>query len=325
MNTRPPASRPATAITGEFLEGRDLWHQINTRLDNRSGRVAAIAYLGIDAPLLLTGWGKGDLILCNAGEKALRSGSTHPDALKHFIDAGVEVRSSGVLHAKVIATRGVAIVGSMNASHNSTTKMIETAFAVRDKATVSEVVQFVRALRKSSLVVDKKFLTQARKSYRPPKGGGGGGSAASTTPRVGYTVRAFEDHPPMAVEAVAKEQTTIIQQSEALQLDWSWGLLRQYRRDDWAVDIIGDRVVPPAWCIGVERAKPPSKQWVTTWIERYDAKSIPRRQFEVGLFQRGYRLSEGSFVRSEGLVEAIHDCFGISPQLAYDAIGEQPT
>lgn len=43
-----------------------------------------------------------------------------PAALAHYLGAGVRVLSSPNLHAKVIVTDRRAVIGSANASHNST-------------------------------------------------------------------------------------------------------------------------------------------------------------------------------------------------------------
>ena len=117
------ASRSTTRTpTGFFLTGRDLWQQVYSRLGPGPGRVAAIAYLGMGAPSLLGDWGKGDLIVCDASDKALKSGSTHPHALKEFLRRGVDVRSCGSLHAKVIASPRAAVVGSMGVSCIASTR-----------------------------------------------------------------------------------------------------------------------------------------------------------------------------------------------------------
>ena len=89
-----------------------------TRVSKLQGpRYAALAFIGADAPDMLA-LEDGDVLVCNASEGAIRNGVTNPQALREFSDRGVQLYSCASLHAKILAVRNSAAVGSANASRS---------------------------------------------------------------------------------------------------------------------------------------------------------------------------------------------------------------
>ncbi len=162
-------------VSTEVVTGTALWSDLGPRLKSGGPRYAAIAFAGSDAPELLP-LGKGDVLVVNAGNQTLGAGGTNPKALRKFTDRGVEVWSHSRLHAKVIATSEVAVVGSANASANSGT-LHEAVTLTTDPAARATVIDFVRALTRQAQRVDSTFLKEAAKHYRDPIGRPGAGAA----------------------------------------------------------------------------------------------------------------------------------------------------
>jgi hypothetical protein len=129
-------------MTLEF-HGGSVWDEITERVGNSPSQVhAAIAYIGKEAHNLLP-LKKGDVLIVNASERSLSSGATNPYALEAFMSAGVEVHSAHELHAKVITMAGHTIVGSANASENSSDRCQEAFMVSSTNNMRNSVLEFV--------------------------------------------------------------------------------------------------------------------------------------------------------------------------------------
>ena len=88
---------------GTTFHGPNPWPHITRAIRTRGARLAAIAFLGLDAPELLP-LRAGDVLIVNASKAALRAHATSPAILAYYLDRDVRVLSSPTLHANVIAT-----------------------------------------------------------------------------------------------------------------------------------------------------------------------------------------------------------------------------
>lgn len=153
-------------VSTELITGK-VWSTIQNAAGRRIGRkYAAVAYIGIDGPVLLSDFGAGDILVCNAGDNALRSGATHPSALKTLIDRGVEVFSHNRLHAKVYVLGGTAIIGSANASSNAAIHLEEAVIKSADRTIAAEARQFIKTMGRGGTAVDETFIKYAQTVYR---------------------------------------------------------------------------------------------------------------------------------------------------------------
>ncbi len=119
-----------------FAGGSELWERITKRVNAAKCRVlAAIAYVGVDAPQLLP-LEEGDILVCDAEPWRVRAGSTSADALETFFERGVRIYSHRGLHAKVVVLHQRAFVGSSNASKNSRDNLDEAILETTDTAAV---------------------------------------------------------------------------------------------------------------------------------------------------------------------------------------------
>ena len=144
-----------------FLDG-DPWLDITKALakSSRKPAFAAISYLGVNASSHLP-LRAGDTLVCNSSDASIASGATSIEAIRDFLDLGVEVFNAKLLHAKVIACGRTAWIGSANASDGSAGTLIEAAVRTSDKAVVADVRAMVKRLAADHPRLDAIALASA--------------------------------------------------------------------------------------------------------------------------------------------------------------------
>lgn len=144
----------------------DLWPSI-TKATRQAGPChVAVAYVGKSAPKLLP-LKKGSVLVCDFSRSSLERGLIHPDAIRAYLEAGVEVHSWENLHAKVFCFGEEAFVGSCNASAHSAQVLTEAAMRVTDPTMVREIRNFVIGLRGAR--IGPLHLEQMAAYYCPPE------------------------------------------------------------------------------------------------------------------------------------------------------------
>ena len=106
---------------------------------------AAIAYIGKDAPTLMP-LRKGDLLVCNASDAAIKQGSTSARALEIFNKRGIKIFNESRLHGKVVVFSKRAFVGSANVSTRSKDVLYEAVVETTDQNIVDSSLRFVTNL-----------------------------------------------------------------------------------------------------------------------------------------------------------------------------------
>lgn len=136
-------------------EGTAPWDQITELVQRarRGRRYAAIAFLGPAAPGLLP-LQNGDILVVNASDSAVKSHSTSPAAIEDYLRAGVSVYNEPLLHAKVIALPGNAVIGSANASTRSRTQAIEAVVITEEQTVVRQVRRFITKLADPVMAIE---------------------------------------------------------------------------------------------------------------------------------------------------------------------------
>lgn len=142
--------------------GGDVWPHITKVMAGRGRRRAAVAYLGREAPQFLR-LRRHDILVVNASDAALLAHATSPDALDAYVRAGVRVLSTPTLHAKVIVTPTVAVVGSANASTHSR-ELVEAVVITKSQATIEAARRFIDGLAHLTQV-DRNFVEAARATW----------------------------------------------------------------------------------------------------------------------------------------------------------------
>ncbi len=166
--------------TGSEFIGSRPWPRVSKIIASRGPRLAAIAYLGADAPRLLRGLKRGDVLVVNATKEAVAAHATSPHAIAALMQRGVAVSTSPRLHAKVIVTAEYAVIGSANASATSEASH-EAVVVTTEQAIMREVHKFVEALAIKATPLDEEDAPRRR--VRPVSPAGMGREPAGAGPR----------------------------------------------------------------------------------------------------------------------------------------------
>jgi hypothetical protein len=158
-----------------FLHGEKLWSEIHELARRSQKVVAAVAFVGKSVHKLLP-WPKGSVVIADLSEDQVKGGSSSAKGALRLLKAGVEVRSLPGLHAKVLVFDRHAVVGSMNLSEQSSSRL-EEAGVVLEGHEVAEVRSYVEFLRQEAEVLDEADLKELakREPVRPVFLGTGGG------------------------------------------------------------------------------------------------------------------------------------------------------
>jgi len=103
---------------------------------------AAIAYVGADATKIMP-LRRGDVLVCNASDAAIKQGSTSAIALKSYFNRGVKVFNEPRLHGKVVVFPKRTFVGSANVSSRSRDSLFEAVVETTDPIVVGSSQRFV--------------------------------------------------------------------------------------------------------------------------------------------------------------------------------------
>ena len=158
----------------EFFCG-EVWSIITKRIKSykKKGKnpvLIAIPYMTDAAEELLPGLSKGDIVVCNASEEQIKSGSTSAAMLLKWKRKGVRVFSHPLLHAKLIVIGGRAFIGSANASKNSEQNLDEAIVSTTEVKAVREAKDFIMYLTQSCIELSKPDLENLQNIKISPRG-----------------------------------------------------------------------------------------------------------------------------------------------------------
>lgn len=306
------------------LVTENVWKTIHEAAHGRRKYFAAVAY--VSNASLLSDFRPGDVVVCNAGKRALTAGATHPDALKRLVERGIHVYSSDRLHAKVFVFPTTAIVGSANASGNSVKSLDEAAVQLTQPSLVAEARRFVEKLRKGSVVVDAEYIEEhARKWYRAPRGGGGGGSRKPEEglPNIQLFVESYRAlDMPRAVQLHydnhLEQQCERVGRATDWYLDASWGPRPRWKDGDWVLWVcVSDKIPSAEAPMQVfDRTKVPgnSGQYITWYRALKKQRERPWDAVEGHVLAASkYQILFGKRVTTASAIEAVFSEWGLYP------------
>lgn len=122
----------------------------------------AIAYIGIDAAKIMP-LRRGDVLVCNASDFAIKQGSTSAIALEKFVNHGVKIFNEPHLHGKVVVFPKKSFVGSANASSRSKEVLLEAVVETTDAAVVRASQRFVQRHAKAISRLNQEDIKRIRK------------------------------------------------------------------------------------------------------------------------------------------------------------------
>jgi hypothetical protein len=137
----------------------NIWQQLKSALP-AGKKLAALAYVSTDR---YCSFGKGDVLVCDACENAIKSGETSATTLAKFFKAGAEIYSCENLHAKVLVIGQNVLIGSCNLSVSSANTLRELAVLTSNTSVRSQTLAFIYKLIRESVPVENKFLKRILK------------------------------------------------------------------------------------------------------------------------------------------------------------------
>jgi hypothetical protein len=143
-----------TILTG------NIWKQVAEEAKIARRRLVAVAYVSNCGHLRLS---KGDVLVCDASDRAIKTGETSAPLLDALFHKGVELRSQPDLHAKVAVLGHYALIGSCNLSMSSEEDLTELALFTDRKQIVAQTMAFIHGLRETSKEIDVEFLQRILK------------------------------------------------------------------------------------------------------------------------------------------------------------------
>jgi hypothetical protein len=273
------------SMTTRFLSGGEPWPAIEgtLRRRNRASAYMAIGFIGRTGGSLLH-LKRGDVLVCDASEQAVRLGATDPLVLMALKRKGVAVHSFKGLHAKCSVVGRRAWVGSANASRNSRDNLLEAAVEVTDGSTVAEVRAWIQRLAAGSPELDEAELERLTR-FRPEH------APASSIPyeMLELPVDAKRLYLTGFDWGVSRKATSVANRSQAdvrkaaqterlrsSALDWfEWNGKPAFVRGDWLIDATrGRRVSRP---LRVHTTVVVEGDNVVVWFLPSDGGRIPRR------------------------------------------------
>jgi len=133
----------------------DLWPTIAVLSKKHLRLWAAISYVTTTSHLKFD---RGDVLVCDASDDAIKAGMTSASALRRFVSKGAKVYSFDGLHAKTLITDNKAVIGSANLSENAGVNTCEASLLSDDSQVAALVRGFIEQARKAAKPVEEVFL-----------------------------------------------------------------------------------------------------------------------------------------------------------------------
>lgn len=262
-----------------FIFGKQYLETVAGVVDTGTKKNArcAVAFWGKNAEQFQAVFGRKTQIICN-----LESGATNPDVIAIFLKAGIPVRTSRTLHAKVYRGTDTAIVGSANCSTNGLSLeegngWDEAGVVVTSKKTLAAIDAWLDGIWKGARNVTNADISEARKQWalrrksRPHLGNGSNRSLieamkenpAAFEDRRMYFVITTEDVSPEA-EKIAKAQGWA---SDEFYEDWA-----SLPTDALLIDMGYDPAEKCGEFLGLYRTLSPHKKVIVKYRDKTQAK-----------------------------------------------------
>lgn len=134
----------------------DTWSSMSKRTKAHNSIKAAIAYVTTDNLHLK----RGDLLICDASDRAIRGGLTDAEVLAKYHKKGVSLHSLQGLHAKVAVIDGSTFIGSANMSATAGIRTKEASLFTDNLQVAGLTLEFIESViaHPNAVAVDKAFI-----------------------------------------------------------------------------------------------------------------------------------------------------------------------
>lgn len=138
----------------------NVWKQVARQANAAKRRLAAVAYVSSSRHVRFK---RGDVLICDASDRAVECGETSARFLGTLYRAGIELRCRPDLHAKIAVFGNHVLLGSCNLSASSEEQLTEVALLSERKQLVAQATAFIHGLREHSSEIDAAFIQRIRK------------------------------------------------------------------------------------------------------------------------------------------------------------------
>ena len=228
------------------LISHNLWPTIS-KLAKKSVKRAAVAYVSSDDYIQFR---DGDLLVCDASTKAIKSGQTSAVVLKKAYDRKAKLYNLPGLHSKIILLNELALIGSANASESSASNLIEAGLLTDQPTIVTAAQSFVNQMASQAKELNDRQLEKllAIKVERNGQRAGKARARFRATAR-GYrtwiigTTELVKDGPEdqevieQAVESSQEKLSNPRSTVEWVRWTGSSRFRKSCRKDDWLIQI----------------------------------------------------------------------------------------
>ena len=104
----------------------------------------------------------GDLLVCDASQKAVSCGETDPSFLLGLLNKGVVIYSCEALHAKCAVFDDFVLLGSANMSESSACRLVELSILQKNSRLARSVAAFIMGLSKNATKLTAEDLKRLR-------------------------------------------------------------------------------------------------------------------------------------------------------------------
>lgn len=132
----------------------NLWQELSRHATGHRRLRAAIAY--VTAKHL--DFRRGDLLVCDASDQAIKGGLTSASRLREFCKQGAVVYSYEGLHSKVAVIDDKALIGSANLSENACVSTCEATLLTDDPQVAALIQGFIEKVKNEADRVTDEFL-----------------------------------------------------------------------------------------------------------------------------------------------------------------------
>lgn len=135
----------------------NIWDRITQSVSEKKQNLVAVAYFGTGGAELMP-LKKGDVLVVDASDAKVQSGSTNPAELRKLLDKGVKIFSHPNLHSKVYLLGNKLFIGSANVSINSKENLFEAVFKTSDPDAIKEAKKYILGL--ANFLIEKEELSR---------------------------------------------------------------------------------------------------------------------------------------------------------------------
>jgi len=138
----------------------NVWKQVASFARSCKRRSAALAYVSTGNYVCFR---KGDILVCDASDAAIKSGETSATVLAKYHRRGVELYSRAGLHAKVLVMGSRVLIGSSNLSQSSAQQLREATLLTSRLTVISQAKAFVHLAKNEAEGIDSAFIERILK------------------------------------------------------------------------------------------------------------------------------------------------------------------